>query len=87
MEHSDLGPDSDGYYRENLLSLCKALVILGGAPNTGDWWYELIGYLEACGTDAEKANVKPRQLALDIYQQLTKMNILEVFALIKEEPK
>ena len=87
MEHSDLAIESDGYYKDNLLALCEALILLGDPANTGDWFHELVGYLKSVGSDSAKANVKPQQLALDIWNTTSKVNILEIMSLIRANAK
>lgn len=87
MKLEDLSDPNSGYYRDNLLALCEALRILGDAPNTGDWFWEFIHFLQELGADPEKANANHRELALMIYEAANNQNVLDLLALIKDKPK
>jgi len=72
----------DPYYRDNLYSLLIAMEDMGGAPNTGDWFGELIYFLERHGADKNKGNVTLNELKLFIYQAVTSRPLLDMLSMV-----
>lgn len=82
MRTEDLTDPDNSYYRDNLLSVLRALELLGNPANTGDWHNEVVAWLVGLGADPEYANMDPKSLAVDIYECATSTPITEVMALI-----